>query len=390
MFSTTHKISHYFFFVLFFSFFYSEGQTVKLLSSGQSFKFLEGPVWDGNKNLYFTDINDNKIIKYNTLNKTFNPITTNSSSSNGLMFNTENNLVVCEGGSGKVVIRDTTGMVLEILTSAYKNIRFSSPNDLCLDSKAGIYFTDPTWGTQHQSKNRLYYLSPTKTVIELVDDMQKPNGVILSRDGNKLYVNDSWNAIVRVYDVMNDGRITNQQTFATLELPSANATSGADGMTIDIDGNVYITSAIGIQVFDKNGVALKTLTFPETPSNCTFGGPDMTTLFVTARKNLYSVELPTRGLRYPFDFDNITATYSNLTETKLSIWPNPTHSKKTTIQLSNGKLETATISLYNFNGEEINQSHYTIKTNHIYFDVEMEQGVYFLKINSSTVKLILQ
>ena len=308
--------------------FSSNAQEITNLSPGESYKFLEGPVWDGEANLYFTDIDNNTIVKYNSIQQTFSPILTNSSAANGLMFNKDNNLVVCEGDSGRVTERKTDGSLIKTIVSEYSNIRLNRPNDLCIDSKGGIYFSDPTWGTQFQTKNRVYYLSPEGKLDELIDDMERPNGVILSTDGKTLYVNNSWSPNVRAYDVQENGLLNNERIFTTLRMPNNTTNiSGADGMAIDRNDNVYITTEVGVQVFDKNGRAIQFITMPEKSTNCTFGGPDMTTLFVTAGKNLYSMELSNTGFRHPFDLPVVDNPGPTTPTTPTTPTPTPNEQK---------------------------------------------------------------
>jgi len=194
-------------------------------------------------------IPNNKIIKYSITQKTFSTVISNSNRGNGLMFNETMNLI---------------------------NIRFNSPNDLCIDKKGGIYFTDPTWSTEYHPQNRVYYRTPENGEVRmLIDDMSKPNGVLLSNNGEKLYINDSWSKVVRVYDITEDGTLTNKQDFATLQIPdSEQNNSGADGMATDTDGNLYVTTTVGVQIFDKNGTPTQTIQVPEKTTNCTFGGVD--------------------------------------------------------------------------------------------------------------------
>lgn len=283
-------------------------QTPIKLSTDQ-YNFVEGPTWDGKDNIYFTDVNGNAIIKYSTSKKTFKTLVSNTQKANGLMYNSDNTLIVCEGEAGKLNARDTNGVVVQTLASTYNNTRFNSPNDLCIDGKGGVYFSDPTWNTLYQAQNRLYYRNAQGTVTAVITDMQKPNGVILSADGKTLFIDDSWSTTIRSYDVQNDGSLINKKTFAVIKLPNANDNiSGADGMALDKAGNLYVVCKLGILVYNNTGVLLKTITLPETATNCIFGGKSMNTLYITAGKNLYSLTTTETGFRHPFDYTPATVT----------------------------------------------------------------------------------
>lgn len=357
--------------------FSGSAQNAVNLSSGKNYEFLEGPVWDGNNTLYFTDIVKRLIVKYNTSTKTFTTIASNTQSANGMMFNTDNNLVVCEGNAGSVNERDVNGSILKTYTSSYEGKSFNSPNDLCLDSKGGIYFSDPTWSPPVQPKNRVYYLDPSGNVMALIDDMERPNGVLLSQDGQTLFVNDSWSPEVRAYDVETDGSISNERVFASLEMPDGELIiSGADGMALDKSGNLYVTSEVGIQVYNPQGTRIQKLLFPEQTSNCTFGGPDMNTLYVTARKNLYSIQLTEEGVRHPFDLTTpLTPTNEEISKEQIKIFPNPA----TESFRINSSTDVVSFSLLDASGQELLTENINSKQHEINTTI-LDNGLYLLTL----------
>lgn len=295
------------FFLLIISFsFKNKAQTVTKLSTDQ-FKFIEGPVWDGTDFIYFSDIPTKKIYKYSITNNTFSlAFDNNKDGCNGLMFNKDYELIVCGFKAGNITRRKTDGTLIETLHTGYKGTRFDNPNDLCIDKKGGIYFTDPTRRTPpFQKARRIYYITPKGelTVADNGSGYKIPNGVIISIDGKKLFVNDSSSHLIYNYDInKKNGKICNKTIFASL----TNANDGepeskADGMAFDTEGNLYVTSKFSVQIFDKNGIKTSEITFPEQTTNCTFGKNNKKTLFVTARKNLYSVDLNKIGFQHPFD-----------------------------------------------------------------------------------------
>jgi len=124
-----------------------------------------------------------------------------------------------------------------------------------------------------------------------------PNGVALSPDGSRLYIAPSQQAEMLVYDVDGPGTISNGRTFCRLAQPEGKDNTGGDGMAVDVDGNLYFTSNLGVQIFSPQGEALGMVKFPQQPANVTFGGAERKTMYVTARTGLYKVQMPIAGLK---------------------------------------------------------------------------------------------
>lgn len=162
------------------------------------------------------------------------------------------------------------GQVTKKLASGYNGKPFDNPNDLIADNKGGVYFSDPDYFLTNppQDKTAVYCINPAGNVQSAIDDLAKPNGLILSPDGTKLYVVDSEGIHVYSWDVAPDGSVSGKSTF--VELQTNNATGG-DGMAIDINGNIYLATEMGIQIFSPQGTAVTTIGIPEMPSNCDFG-----------------------------------------------------------------------------------------------------------------------
>ena len=275
-------------------------EVVKL--SNDEYEFLEGPAWDGKNSVYFTDIPQNSIYKYNLNTKKFDLVTSALHEPNGLMFSNKNTLYTCEHKTGSLIELDKNGTKLSVLAGSYNGAPFNQPNDLVIDKQGGVYFTDPSWNEDRpQVTKGVYYRNSNGKTKLLVKDMDKPNGIILSTDESTLYINDSDSFEVRAYGIAAPGQLGAKQTFAFLHRPEGyqGNNTAADGMAIDIHGNLYITTKFGIQVFDKNGKKLGIIDMPEPPSNCAFAGKNLDTLFVTARKNTYMIKLNTTGLRFP-------------------------------------------------------------------------------------------
>jgi gluconolactonase len=172
-----------------------------------------------------------------------------------------------------------------VLADKYDNKQLNSPNDLWADAKGGIYFTDPRYGSRdsmEQGCECVYYLSPDhKKLIRVIDDMVRPNGIIGTADGKTLYVADHGGGKTFVYTINEDGTLSNKKLFAP---------EGSDGMTIDNEGNIYLTTKV-VAIYNKNGEKIETIEVPEQPANICFGGKDKQTLFITARTSLYSVRM---------------------------------------------------------------------------------------------------
>jgi gluconolactonase len=265
------------------------------------FGFTEGPAPDRHGNLYFSDIPKNRIHKLDAAGK-LTVFRENSNSSNGLMVNAKGEIVACEM-KGQVVALSPDGKERRVLAAEYNGVRFNAPNDLVIDRSGGIYFTDPEYGAPKpwpQKIRTFYYLAPDGKVTRLLDeDLPNPNGIILSPDETTLYVFPTGDPKMLAFAVKSPGVIADRRVFCTLKLPEGKkSTGGADGVTIDTKGNVYVTSELGVQVFDPSGKYLGVIQFPEQPANCEFGGPDMKTLYATARTSLYAVPMEAQGHRF--------------------------------------------------------------------------------------------
>jgi len=263
----------------------SPGAKVEKLAGG--FNFTEGPAADTQGNIYFTDIPNNRIHKW-SLDGKLTTFRENSGGANGLFFDKDGNLLACEGGGKRLVSINPKGEVT-ILAEKYQGKKFNSLNDLWIDPKGGIYFTDPRYGNRNnmeQEGEHVYYLSADrKKLIRVIDDMVRPNGLIGTDDGILLYVADHGGRKTFAYSVNEDGTLSNKKLFAP---------EGSDGMTIDSEGNVYLTTN-SVVVYNPKGEKIETIRVPERPANVTFGGKDNQTLFITARTSLYSISMRVKG-----------------------------------------------------------------------------------------------
>ena len=259
------------------------------------FAFTEGPAADSEGNLYFTDIPNNRIHKLDAKGK-LSVFAEPSGHCNGLMA-VGDRLLACEM-DGRLKQFSLSDAKQTTLADKYNNVRFNAPNDLVIDHSGGIYFTDPRYRAPEpwpQGKEAVYYRATDGKVTRLIEDRTAPNGVILSPDEKTLYVIPSMEKQMWAYPVEAPGKIGKGQVFCELKQPDAQSNGGGDGLTIDTKGNLYITTALGLQVFDANGKALGIISIPEHPANVAFGGPNHSTLYVTARTSLYAVETEATG-----------------------------------------------------------------------------------------------
>ena len=265
-----------------------------------NFAFTEGPAAGSDGNLYFTDIPNNRIHKRDAKG-TLSLFAEPSGHCNGLMV-VGSRLLACEM-DGQLKEYDLATGEQKTLANEYKGVRFNAPNDLVIDKTGGIYFTDPRYRAPDpwpQQKEAVYYRAADGTVTRLIEDRTAPNGIILSPDEQTLYVIPSMEKKMWAYQVISPGKIAEGKVFCEVtQPPDAKKPAGGDGLTIDTNGNLYITTALGLQIFDPAGKQLGIIKIPEHPANVAFGGKGNHTLFVTARKSLYAVEKEATGHVFP-------------------------------------------------------------------------------------------
>jgi gluconolactonase len=276
------------------------GEVVKLRGK---YQFTEGPAYDGSRYLYFSDIPANRIMRLDTTVKDGEPevFIEPSGMCNGLMIDGEGKLLGCRMESGQLVAFDVKSKQPTSLAAQNEGKRFNACNDLVIDKTGGVYFTDPRYRAPEpwpQGKEAVYYRAADGSVSRIADGFVAPNGIILSPDESKLYVIPSMESAVYVFDVTAPGTIANRREFFSMQQPEGQKDKGGDGLTMDVKGNLYITTGIGLQVVSPEGKLLGIIPVPEHPANATFGGPDMSTLYVTARTGLYSFPMSVQGHRF--------------------------------------------------------------------------------------------
>ncbi len=260
------------------------------------FQFLEGPAMTPDGSIYFTDIPANSIYRLSPGGK-IELFLQPSGHANGLMYGGNGRLLACQM-DGQLATIDLKSKDVTVLAKEYQGKRFNACNDLVIDQSGGIYFTDPRFRAPEpwpQGKEAFYYRAPDGQVTRLGDDLAAPNGIALSPDEKTLYVIPSMQSEMMAYDVPAPGKIDRGRVLCRLEQTREGRSQGGDGMAIDRQGNLYITSATGVQVFSAAGKALGTIRVPEQPANVAFGGSDLRTLYITARAGLYRCTVPISG-----------------------------------------------------------------------------------------------
>ena len=269
------------------------GAKVELLAT--DFSFTEGPAVDKKGNVYFTDQPNNKILKWST-NGELSVFLDDSGRANGLYFDKKGNLISCSDMNNELWSIDMKGKH-KVLVTDFDQKKLNGPNDVWVHPKGGVYFTDPFYKRNYWTRNPkmqqegeyVYYLShDQKKVIKVDTELKQPNGIIGSPDGKLLYVADIKANKTYVYNIQSDGTLSDKKLFTSL---------GSDGMTIDNEGNVYLTGK-GVTVFNRKGEQIEHIAVDANwTANVCFGGKDMKTLFITASQHFYALRMNVKGVR---------------------------------------------------------------------------------------------
>jgi gluconolactonase len=257
--------------------------------------FTEGPAADANGNVYFSDTQASRIYKSDTRGL-LSIFLTNSSACNGTMFDQAGRLIACQRDQRRIIAIDVATTNITPLASNFMGNLFTGPNDLVVDSTRGVYFTDPNYtGGQVGYTQSVYYVSATGVVSQIASNLSRPNGVILSLDERTLFVVLGGAGRLMSYPILSPGVVGPGVTNA---IPQT-----GDGMTIDTQGNLYLCQPGANQILVRSpaGATLGNITFPEAPANCTFGGPDMKTLYVAARTSIYICRMAATGHRFAWN-----------------------------------------------------------------------------------------
>ncbi len=269
-----------------------DGAKVEVLSDG--YLFTEGPAVDKDGNVFFTDQPNDRIVKYNAADGSFTDWLKPAGRSNGTVFDKAGNLLACADGKNELWSISPDKKVT-LLMSGFGGKLLNGPNDLWIRPDGHLYFTDPLYArdywqrdkTMQQPGKYVYFFDvKTKKATPVALDLKEPNGIIGTPDGKTLYVADIGAGKTYSWAIKPDGALEDKKLFCGM---------GSDGMTIDAEGNIYLTGK-GVTVFDKTGKKLLNIPIPEPwTANVTFGGKDRCLLFITASKKVYGVRMRVKG-----------------------------------------------------------------------------------------------
>lgn len=272
---------------------------VELVKDG--LKGLEGPVPSGDGGLYFSAIEENRIYKLDRDGRTITVFRENTNGTNGLFLLKDGRLLGAEGGGKRVIAMAPNGMVTPLATAS-RGMPLRGPNDVIADGKGGVYFTDPAPrpapDVAPMEPGNVNYIRANGEVVFIDGEIRRPNGLTISPDGRTLYVGDTEGENVYAFDIQPDGSARNKRQFAKLielERGSLGMRSRADGMALDSEGRLYVSTAAGIQVIAPNGNHLGIIRLPAVARNVAFSGPDRKVLYLTALNALYRVPVLSSG-----------------------------------------------------------------------------------------------
>lgn len=266
------------------------GESVQKLSG--DFIFTEGPASDAKGNVFFTDQPNDRIMQWSIEGK-LSTYLQPCGRANGLSFDRAGNLWACADEKNELWRISPDRKTTVVLTN-YEGKLFNGPNDIWLRPSGGLYFTDPFYkrpywkrGPKEQSECVYFLAADQKRLVRVIDDLKQPNGIIGSPDEKLLYVADIGAGKTYRYEIQPDGLLKEKKLFCEL---------GSDGMTLDNEGNLYLTGK-GVFVFDPSGKQIEHIDVPEGwTANVCFGGKDRQTLFITASKGLYSLRTRVKGV----------------------------------------------------------------------------------------------
>jgi gluconolactonase len=254
---------------------------------GAGYQASDGPAWDGRTNLYFPDVRDGKIWRYNVDDKKVHLVVADAGRISASNYDHKNDrLLLSNNGAGRISYLDGDSLVPIVQHPVDAKPPFK-PNDLVADDRGGVYHT-------FTGKHSVFYLNPSGKLIQVIDDIKRPNGITLSLDGKTLYV-ASYNAHeVWAYSVQPDGNVENGRMFCSWKRKPK---QGADGLTIDALGNLYCAGSDKLWVWNPQGKLISKIDLPDLACNCAFGDKDGRGLYISTFTTLYRIRMNVAGGR---------------------------------------------------------------------------------------------
>lgn len=263
---------------------------VEEIDTAFEFDFTEGPASDLAGNVYFSDIPNSKIYRWDSQMNQVELFLSETSMANGMIFSPWGELIICQMETGEVV-KLLSDKQLQVLASRTTNNQIKMPNDVWADQKGGVYFSNFNGpGESVPGGLQIYYIADDGSLHKVTHDLIAPNGIIGNRDGTLLYVTDPGQNKTFQYTIAVDGSLTNKQLFVA---------QSTDGMAVDELDNVYFSGDM-VSVFNAKGKLVFEIETPFPSANLTFAGAQHNLLFITAQKHLYKVLMPVRGAQTPW------------------------------------------------------------------------------------------
>lgn len=268
----------------------------ELIMVADGYDFTEGPASDRDGNVYFTDQPNNSILKWDEATNLVSTFMKPSGRANGLYVDNQGNLLAAADEKNELWRIDMDKNV-RVLLHQFEGKKFNGPNDIWVDKKGGIYFTDPYYQRPYWEHNKpemaeqlVYYKAANSTEVKVIaNNFVRPNGIIGTADGKTLYIADIGDEKIYSYTIEKDGTLVNRHVFTEM---------GSDGMTLDNQGNLYVTGD-GVTVFNSEGNQIEHIaTGAAWTANVTFGGKEQNILFITASKAIYTLKMNVKGVRW--------------------------------------------------------------------------------------------
>ncbi len=266
-------------------------------------RWTEGGVYlPASRSFVWSDIPNDRMLRWDELTGETGVFRSPAGYPNGSTLDGQARLVTCQHGSRAVTRTEHDGSVT-VLADRYEGKRFNSPNDVVVDTRGAVWFTDPSYGiasdyegfsAEPELGRHVYRIDPDGTIRQVTDDFDQPNGLALSLDESQLYVVDSSRRHLRVFDVTEDGRLEGGAVLAT-------STAGTfDGVRLDSTGRIWAAAEDGVHCLHPDGTLLGKLLLPEIVANLTFGGLKRNLLFACATTSVYAVMLNVTGAPGPY------------------------------------------------------------------------------------------
>ena len=277
------------------------------LNRDTTFTFTEGPVYDAEGILYFTDGTTGNIFSMSR-ERTFSRAVSGANRPDGMMIDHDGNLVVCDYDGKRLDLYSPDGQLIRTLADSYNGKALNGPNDVVIDRSGGIYFTDPFFGKPGapQDAEGVYFIPQGGELRRICDHVSVPNGIILTPDEKTLIIVDTQEPGIHAIDVRPGNKFVNHRIWGKVTLSpdkenGEKPRSGSVGLAMDELGNLYVATDLGMEVFNSKGQSLGIIKFPEfkRPLNMTFDRNDPGVMIITAYESVYSLKMLTKGISFP-------------------------------------------------------------------------------------------